>query len=335
MRVLERVRVWFGGHLHRRGGHHLHQVVDHDVAQRADGVVEVTAVLDAEALGHRDLHGGEVVAAPDRLERRVGEAQVEDLRRAHLPEEVVDPVQLGLVDVAVHLRGQLARGLQVVAEGLLDDHPRAVGQAGVGQALDDAAEQERRDLEVEHRRLRVVDRRGHPLEGRGVARSRPRRRRSAPRSGRRRPSSIGSPVASIDVRARSRRSSTVQSSTATPTIGQSSSPRRSSRYSDRKVICLARSPVIPNTTSTSAGRASAPAEALVVVRACGLTAVLMGLPCARWSSWQACSPGPRGPSSPDASETAACACVSACARRARAGARRAGACARSSPARVP
>ena len=35
---------------------HLHEVVDHDVAQRADRVVEVAAVLDAEVLGHGDLH---------------------------------------------------------------------------------------------------------------------------------------------------------------------------------------------------------------------------------------------------------------------------------------
>ena len=47
---------------------HLHQVVDDDVAQRADRVVEVAAVLDAEALGHRDLHRRDVVAVPDRLE---------------------------------------------------------------------------------------------------------------------------------------------------------------------------------------------------------------------------------------------------------------------------
>ena len=60
-------------------------------------------------------------------------------------------------------------------------------------------------------------------------------------------------VASIALRARWRSSSSVQSLTATPTTGQVSSPRRSSRYSERKVITLARSPLIPNTTSTSAG----------------------------------------------------------------------------------
>ena len=46
--------------------------------------------------------------------------------------------------------------------------------------------------------------------------------------------------------------SSVQSSNATPTIGQSSSPRASSRYSEWKVITRARSPVIPKMTSTSA-----------------------------------------------------------------------------------
>ncbi len=180
-----------GRNLHGGGTDHLHEVVDDDIAQRADGVVEVPAILDAEALGHGDLHRGEVVATPDRLERRVGEPQVEDLRDAHLPEEVVDPVQLRLVDVLVHLLGERASRLEVMAERLLHDDPRPTGEAGVGQPLDDVAEEERQ------------------------------RSKSSP--------STVSPVSSIAVRARSRRSPTVQSSTATPTIGQFSRPRHSSR----------------------------------------------------------------------------------------------------------
>ena len=168
-RVLERVRLVVGRHLHRGGADHLHEVVDHDVAQRADRVVEVPAVLDAEALGHRDLDRGEVAAVPDRLEPCVGEAQVEDLRHAHLPEEVVDAVQLGLVDVLVHLVGQRAGRLEVVAERLLDDDARPVGETRVGEALDDVAEEEGRDLEVEDRRVGVVDRGGQALEGLRVA----------------------------------------------------------------------------------------------------------------------------------------------------------------------
>ena len=94
LRVLQRFRVVAGRRLHRGERDHLHEVVDDDVAQRADGVVEVPAVLDAEVLGHRDLHARDVVAVPDRLDHRVREAQVEELVGAHLPEEVVDPVEL-------------------------------------------------------------------------------------------------------------------------------------------------------------------------------------------------------------------------------------------------
>ena len=227
-------------------------MVDDDVAQRADRVVEVAAILDAEVLGHRDLDAREEVAAPDRLEHRVREPQVEDLLEAHLPEVVVDPVELRLVDRLVQLGGERTRRVSVVPERLLDDDARVVGQPGRLEPLDDGAEEERRDLEVEDRQLRALDRRADALVGRGVARSRPAtyERRAAKRS--KTCASSCSPVPSIDSRARCRSWSTVQSSTATPTIGQSSSPRFSSRYSDRNVITFARSPVMPNTTRTSA-----------------------------------------------------------------------------------
>ena len=112
-------------------------MVDDDVAQRADRVVEVAAVLDPEVLGHRDLHGLEVVPVPERLEHRVREAQVEDLLEPHLPEVVVDPVELRLVDVLVQLVGELRGGGAVVAERLLDDDARVLGQARLGEPLDD------------------------------------------------------------------------------------------------------------------------------------------------------------------------------------------------------
>ncbi len=84
-------------------------MVDDHVAYRAYGIVEVATVLDAEALGHRDLHAGDVVAVPHRLEHGVGEAQVEELVDAHLAEEVVDPVELWLLDVLVDFRGKRLR----------------------------------------------------------------------------------------------------------------------------------------------------------------------------------------------------------------------------------
>ena len=167
-RVLVRVGIVGARRLHGGGPDDLHQVVDDDVAQRADRVVEVPAVLDAEALGHRDLDARDVVAVPDRLEDRVREAQPEDLGEAELSEVVVDPVELVLVEVLVHLLRERARRGEVVAEGLLDHDAGARGQAGVREALHDRAEQERRDLEVEDRALRVREPRRQPLERRRV-----------------------------------------------------------------------------------------------------------------------------------------------------------------------
>ena len=152
-RVLQRAQVGTRGRLHRDRGDDLHQVVDDDVAQRPDRVVEVPAGVDAEVLGHRDLHALDVVAVPDRLEDRVREPQVEDLGEPHLPEEVVDPVELVLAQVDLELGLQRARRLEVVPERLLDHDARVLGQARAGQAVDDHPEQRRRDLEVEDRML--------------------------------------------------------------------------------------------------------------------------------------------------------------------------------------
>ena len=163
------VGVAAGRRLHRGGGDHLHQVVDDHVAQRADRVVEVAAVLDPEALGHRDLHGRDVVAVPDRLEHRVREPQVEDLDEAHLPEEVVDPVELGLVEVLVHLLVERRAEATSWPNGFSTTTRADVGQARLGQPLDDHPEQRRRDLEVEDGAARVLDRLGDALVGAVVA----------------------------------------------------------------------------------------------------------------------------------------------------------------------
>ena len=61
-------------------------------------------------------------------------------------------VELRLVDVLMQLVGERTGGGLVVAERLLDDDPPGLRQAGLGQALDDRPEEERRDLEVEDRR---------------------------------------------------------------------------------------------------------------------------------------------------------------------------------------
>ena len=168
-RVLEHVGLTRGRRLHSRSGNDLHEVVDDDVAQRADRVVEVAAILDAEALGHRDLDVRDVVAAPDRLEHRVREPQIEDLAQPHLAEKVIDAIELALIEVLMDLVGQLAGRSEVVAERLLDHDTRGLGQPGVGQALDHSPEQKRRDLQIEDRRACLPDRLCHPRVRRAIA----------------------------------------------------------------------------------------------------------------------------------------------------------------------
>ena len=143
-------------------------MVDHHVSQRADRVVEVAAIRDAEAFRHRDLNRLDVVAIPHRLQHRVREPEVENLLEPHLAEVVVDAEQLRLVDVLVQLVRQRVRRLTVVAERLLHDHTRGLGEAGGEQSLHHRAEEERRYLEVEHRTLGVFDLGADALVGTGV-----------------------------------------------------------------------------------------------------------------------------------------------------------------------
>ena len=146
---LERRRL-----LHRDQGEQLEQVVLDHVAGGADAVVVAGPAADAHVLGHRDLHVVDVVGVPDRLEQLVGEPHRQDVLDGLLAEVVVDAEHRpGREDPVEHLV-ELLRGLQVVAERLLDDHPTPRAVASVGEPVllelpDDVTEELRRDRQVE------------------------------------------------------------------------------------------------------------------------------------------------------------------------------------------
>ena len=120
------------GRLHRGEREDLEQVGDDHVAVGAGRLVEVTALGQAEGLGHVDLDVGDVVPVPDRLEQAVGEAEGQDVLRRLLAEEVVDPEDLLLLEHLVQL-GVERDGRGVVgAERLLHDDPAALDEAGLG-----------------------------------------------------------------------------------------------------------------------------------------------------------------------------------------------------------
>jgi hypothetical protein len=74
VRGVERDRL-----LHTDQRQQLQQMVLDDVARRTDSVVVPGPALDADVLGHRDLHMVDEVRVPYRLEKLVGEPQRHDV----------------------------------------------------------------------------------------------------------------------------------------------------------------------------------------------------------------------------------------------------------------
>ncbi len=67
-----------------------------DIPDRADFLVEAAAAPDIKLFRHRDVNALDVVAVPDGLQKRVGEAEVEQILNRLLAEKVVDPINVGL-----------------------------------------------------------------------------------------------------------------------------------------------------------------------------------------------------------------------------------------------
>ena len=129
-------------------------MVLHDVAHRARLLVEAAAALDAERLGHGDLHVVDEVAVPDRLEDAVREAQHEDVLDGLLAQVVVDAEDLALAEGRAHDGVELARRGAVAAERLLE-HERA--HRACGCATGPASPSLRGDEREDRRRRREVE----------------------------------------------------------------------------------------------------------------------------------------------------------------------------------
>ncbi len=154
--VADRLAVDPDRRLHREVAQHLEQVVLDHVADRAGLVVERPSALHAEVLGHRDLHALDVVAVPDRLQERVGEAEEEHVVHLLLPEVVVDPEDRALRELRGENPVQLHGRREVGSERLLDDDARVLRAAGGAELLHDLAEEHGRDGEVVGRPLRAA-----------------------------------------------------------------------------------------------------------------------------------------------------------------------------------
>jgi predicted dinucleotide-utilizing enzyme len=74
-------------------------ILDH-VADGTGRIVEEAAALDAEILRHGDLHALDMVAIPERLQKRIREAEVQHVMHRPLPEAMIDAESRRLVECA-------------------------------------------------------------------------------------------------------------------------------------------------------------------------------------------------------------------------------------------
>src|SRR6185295_13169092 len=105
----------------------------------------------------------------DRLEERVREAEQQQVLHRLLAEVVIDAEHRRLLEHPVNRHVQRVRGLEVAAEGLLDDDARPLRAADRGDAFDDDGERARRNGEIEEGTARALELLTERLERRAVA----------------------------------------------------------------------------------------------------------------------------------------------------------------------
>ena len=188
-------------------------------------------------------------AVPDRLEERVGEAEVEQVLHRPLAEVVVDAEDRRLVESAQEDLVERLRRVEVVAERLLDDDPGARGAARLAELLHDQLEQAGRDGQVVGRVLGGAEFLAEGLEGRRVLVVAVDVAEQAAELGER--GLVDAAVLFEAVARRALRWSRSQPALATPMTGTSRWPCLTIAWSAGKIFLWARSPVAPKNTNAS------------------------------------------------------------------------------------
>ena len=148
--VTHRIRIHGVRRFHRDDRKQLQQMVLHHVAQRAGIVVEVAARFHAEFFGNRDLNALDPLAAPQRFEQRIAEAQRQQVLHRFFTEVVVDPVDLFFSEDFADRIVDCIRRLEVVAERLFQHDARILVQPDRCQRMADRHEQRRARCQIEH-----------------------------------------------------------------------------------------------------------------------------------------------------------------------------------------
>src|ERR1700740_2322788 len=104
----------------------------------ADGpglIVEASASLYSEVLGHRDLETLDVVAVPEGFHKSIGETECEHVVHCTFSEIVIDAENVGFLENTKQNFIQLLCRGKIVPERLLHDDSSAVCTVGLSQVL--------------------------------------------------------------------------------------------------------------------------------------------------------------------------------------------------------
>jgi len=110
---------------------HLEEMILNHVADGASLVVERPAALHPEVLGHCNLHALYVIAVPEGLHEGIGKSEDHQVVHRPLAQVVVDPEDIFFFEIPEQYLVEMPCRGEVVAEGLLDDHPRVRHAAAV------------------------------------------------------------------------------------------------------------------------------------------------------------------------------------------------------------
>src|SRR4029453_3089908 len=157
-----------GRRVHREIGEHLQHVILHDVAHRSQLLVQRAATLDAEFLGHRDLHARDERAIPHRLEKRVGEPEIHQVLDGFLAQEMIDPEHRFLVEHLVDDARELSCRSEIAAERFFDAQPAARARRPA-EPTNYGREHAGWNREIADGQPRTAERDAEPIERRGIA----------------------------------------------------------------------------------------------------------------------------------------------------------------------
>src|SRR4029077_2070314 len=128
-------------------------MIGNHVAQRAGGLIEGTAMFDADSFGGGDLYVVDVGTIPERFNNAVRETENHHILDGLLAEIVIDTIDLLFGEDFLQFLVELNGGSKVVAERVFHDDasPVSVGflsEAGLAKFLDDGRKEIRRDGKI-------------------------------------------------------------------------------------------------------------------------------------------------------------------------------------------